>query len=366
MEVAEHQAQCAEHLLLGLQFYFSGKGMKKTSVYAVVLAAGKGTRMKSDKAKVLHEVFFQPMIHHVMDALSSLDISETVVVIGHQGKEVEASLSELSPIFVVQEAQLGTGHAVLATEKILGDRSGTVLILCGDTPLIQGATLKAMLSQHRDTGGALTLMTTELDDPTNYGRIISAPDGSVLRIVEEKDAEPAQKSICEINAGIYCVDAAFLFKALAKVGTDNKQGEMYLTDIVEVARKTGLKVNRFVCPDSEEILGVNSRVELAEAHAALQKRRNYELMLAGVTMYQPETISIEKTVSVAPDTVIFPNTQITGKTTVGKGVQIGSFSMLHDCRIGDGVTIGAYSHLTGMHVAEGSRLLPRTVHPVST
>ncbi len=339
--------------------------MENIPVYAVVLAAGKGTRMKSGKAKVLHEVFFKPMIHHVMEALSFLDISETVVVVGHQGREVEASLSILQPTFVRQEAQLGTGHAVLATKKILAGRRGTVFILCGDTPLIQGATLKAMLFQHQDSGGALTLMTTGLDDPTNYGRVISAPDGGVLQIVEEKDADPVQKSIHEINAGIYCVDNTFLFEALAKVGTDNKQGEMYLTDIVKIAKQAGLKINRFVCRDSAEILGVNSRVELADAHANLQHRRNRELMLAGVTMYQPETISIEKTVSIAPDTVIFPNTQITGKTMVGKGVQIGSFSMLHDCYIADGVTIGAYSHLAGVHVDEGTQVLPHTINLVT-
>lgn len=336
--------------------------MEKTPVYAVVLAAGKGTRMKSDKAKVLHEVFFMPMIYHVMDALRPLDFSETLVVVGHQGKEVEASLSIMKPTFILQEAQLGTGHAVLATEKILGGRKGTVFILCGDTPLIQSATLKAMLSQHRDSAVALTLMTTELADPTNYGRIISAPDGSVLQIVEEKDADPDQKSIREINAGIYCVDSTFLFEALAKVGTDNKQREMYLTDVVKIARQSGLKISRFVCRDSAEILGVNSRVELAEANATLQNRRNRELMLSGVTMYQPQTISIEKTVSVGPDTVISQNTQITGNTTIGKGVLIGPFSMLHDCRIEDGVAIGAYSHLKGVHVTDGSQVLAHTIN----
>lgn len=339
--------------------------MEKTPVYAVVLAAGKGTRMKSEKAKVLHEIFFRPMLHYVMDALSPLELSEAVVVVGHQREEVQAALSAFKPSFVVQEQQLGTGHAVLTAGKILAGREGVVFILCGDTPLIRPETLSNMLSRHQESGAALTVMTTVVDDPANYGRIISSPDGGILRIIEEQDADPEQKSIREINAGIYCVDLHFLFEALGKIGTDNKQGEMYLTDIVKIANLAGLQVNRFACADSQEILGVNSRVELAEAHALVQKRRNQELMLAGVTMYQPETISIAMSVSLAPDTVIFPNTSIRGRTTVGKCTCIGPFCLISDCLIGDGVTIGAYSHLSGVQIQNRCRVEPHTTRLLS-
>jgi len=339
--------------------------MEKTPVHAVVLAAGKGTRMKSEKAKVLHEIFFRPMIHYVMDALVPLDLAEAVVVVGHQREEVQAALALFKPTFVVQEQQLGTGHAVLAAEKVLAGREGVVFILCGDTPLVQPETLRNMLARHQESGALLTVMTTVVDDPTNYGRIISSPDGSLLRIIEEPDADPEQKAIREINAGIYCVDNDFLFEALGKIGTDNKQGERYLTDIVKIANLTGLQVNRFACVDSQEILGVNSRVELAEAHAVVQGRRNRELMLAGVTMYHPETISIEAGVSIAPDTVIFPNTLIRGRTEVGRYTRIGPFCLISDCLIGAGVTIGAYSHLSGGQIQDDCRIKPHTARFLS-
>jgi bifunctional UDP-N-acetylglucosamine pyrophosphorylase / glucosamine-1-phosphate N-acetyltransferase len=202
--------------------------MNPSSVSAVVLAAGKGTRMKSAKAKVLHELFFKPMLHHVLDAVVAAGIEQIAVIVGHQRKEVLASLHGYRIVPVVQEEQLGTGHAVFCAEAACA-QAGLVMILCGDTPLIRPETLQAMLRQHQEREAALTLMTTELDQPFGYGRIISDASGHVLRIVEEKDADEAERAVCEINAGIYLAAKEFLFAALRQVGRSNSQGEVYLT-----------------------------------------------------------------------------------------------------------------------------------------
>lgn len=332
--------------------------MRYQNIYALVLAAGKGTRMKSDKAKVLHETFYAPMIYHVLDAVVALGLEKTIVVTGHQKVEVEGSLQPYDVFFSRQEKQLGTGHAVLAAEELLAGRKGTVLILCGDTPLIRAETLGEMLERHAEEASALTVMTTTLYDPSNYGRILADAAGNVLKIVEEKDASASEKDVKEINAGIYCVDTSFLFSALKTIGTDNSQGEMYLTDIVEIANNQELAVQKFHCADAEEVLGVNSRVELAQAHRVLQQRRNRELMLSGVTMVQPETISIDKKVTIGRDTVIQPNVVITGLTSIGSDCAVGPFVFVRDCRIGNGVKVGPFSCLEGSRLADGEEVLP--------
>jgi len=331
---------------------------KKTS--ALVLAAGKGTRMKSNRAKVLHEVFFAPMIQHVIDAIKPLSLRETIVVVGHQRHDVEKALPGSQVAFVHQEEQHGTGHAVLAAREMLAGKEGTVLILCGDTPLIRTETLRAMLDHHTAKGAKLTVMTTILEDPTNYGRIVTDSDGNILAVVEQKDATPEQRLIKEINAGIYCADIGFLYEALPKIGTDNKQGEVYLTDVVGITNESGHPVNRFVCPDSEEVLGVNSRVELAVAHARLQERRNRELMTGGVTLLGPESVWIGKDVTIGTDTVIHPSVHIGGQTAIGKGCVIEPFTVMYDCLLGDEVTIGAFSCLDGSRIESGASLAPGT------
>jgi bifunctional UDP-N-acetylglucosamine pyrophosphorylase/glucosamine-1-phosphate N-acetyltransferase len=242
-------------------------------ISGLVLAAGLGTRMKSARAKVLHEVLSKPMILHVMDTIKVLDLDHTFIIVGHQKEKVAELVRGYQAKCIVQEEQLGTGHAVLCAEKELQKVGGTVLILSGDVPLIRVETLKAMLAEHAQKKSALTLMTTKLADPTNYGRIIRNEKGNILGIIEEKDATADQKKIREINAGIYCVESEFLFNALKKVGTDNKQGEMYLTDIVKIAIDAGLQVETFSGAGSEEVLGINSRLELAEAKEYLQKRK---------------------------------------------------------------------------------------------
>ena len=251
--------------------------MIQPPVSAFILAAGLGTRMKSTKAKVLHMVSSKPMIHHVVQTVNSIGFDKVFVVVGHQKEEVMAVLDDFQISFVVQEEQLGTGHAVLCAENQLQDIGGIVIILNGDVPLIGKDSIEKMLAKHQDRKPVLTIMTTQLDDPTNYGRILRTKQGQILAIIEEKDATPEQRKINEINAGIYCAEVPFLFEALHKVGTDNSQGEIYLTDIVKIAIGMGQQVEIFGGASAEEVLGVNSKIELAAANDYLQKKKNSKL-----------------------------------------------------------------------------------------
>jgi bifunctional UDP-N-acetylglucosamine pyrophosphorylase/glucosamine-1-phosphate N-acetyltransferase len=239
------------------------------------MAAGLGTRMKSTKAKVLHKVLSEPMIRHVVQTVDSIGFDNVFVIVGHQKEEVMAVLDDFQVSFVVQKEQLGTGHAVLCAGSQLQAIGGTVMILSGDVPLISKDSLQQMLVVHQDKKTALTVMATHLQDPTNYGRILRNEQGQLLAIMEEKDATPDQKKISEINAGIYCAEVSFLFKVLSKVGSDNSQGEIYLTDIVRIAVDMGQRVEIFSGASAEEVLGINSKVELEAANRYLQgKQRN--------------------------------------------------------------------------------------------
>jgi bifunctional UDP-N-acetylglucosamine pyrophosphorylase / glucosamine-1-phosphate N-acetyltransferase len=338
----------------------SGTAEQQGNLSALILAAGKGTRMKSEKAKVLHEVFFAPMIHHVLDAVQPL-FEQIIVVVGHQGKEVQNALSSYRVLFAEQKIQLGTAHAVLSAENQLRATGGTVMILCGDTPLIQTETLRLMLAEHFDAGNPLTVMTTVLENPTHYGRIITDGQGKVTRIIEEKDASPEQKQIREVNAGIYCADVRFLLDSLSEVGTDNKQGEFYLTDAIEIAVGKGKAVHRFLCADAEEVLGVNSRNELAQAHSGLQLRRNRHLMTAGVTLLQPASILVEKGVIIGSDTVIEPCVHLQGRTRIGSSCQVGSFVVLRDTTLADRVSVGTFSYLEGVRIGADEKIPAHTI-----
>ncbi len=330
--------------------------MSSPHVTALILAAGKGTRMKSDLPKVLHNVYFAPMIHHVLDFLQPLDLSKTVVVTGHKKEMVEESLVSYGTTFAFQEKQLGTGHAVLAAEDYIKKEKTTVLILCGDTPLLRTSTLTAMIEQHSKDNAVLTVMSTVRDNPTNYGRMVTDEMGNLLEIVEEKDASAVQRQINEVNAGVYCVDSEFLLQALQQLDTNNSQGEMYLTDIVSIAHGQSLAVKKFRCADALEILGVNSRQELSQAHDILQNRRLQQHMADGVTIIQPDTVTIEQSVTIAADTVISPHCYLSGKSVIASGVTVEPFCMLHDCQVGSGATIGAYSHLHGTSVEPEMKL----------
>lgn len=326
----------------------------------IVLAAGKGTRMKSQKAKVLHDVFYAPMIQHVLDAVEGLKPSKTVVVVGHQKDQVQKQLSHYDISFAEQTVQLGTGHAVLAAEDALRDITGVVMIVCGDTPLIRPSMLAELLKQHSAQASQVTLLTTRLDDPTNYGRIISDDKGNISAIVEHKDAKPEELLVREINAGIYCVDKDLLFTTLKKVGTDNSQGEVYLTDIVKLAVEQGLVVKTFVTSDSIDVLGVNSRLELSQAQTELQRRRNQDLMASGVSMINPESIRISPQSVISSDTLIEPCVHIHGICNIGNATVIEQCVVLHNCTIEKGAHIGANSYLNNATVSEGETIPPHT------
>lgn len=332
--------------------------MSKT-ITAVILAAGKGTRMKSSQAKVLHEVFFKPMLHHVLDCVIKASIDNCAVIVGHQRDRVLESLDgyTIKPVF--QEEQLGTGHAVLCAEAAC-NKTDLVMILCGDTPLIRPETLEEMIKYYQKSAAAITLMTTLLDDPFGYGRIISDSGGNVLGIVEQKDAGDEQLAINEINAGIYLVDREFLFATLKQVGTDNSQGEVYLTDIVGIANTQGMSVHKFIHPQAIDVLGVNSRMELAQAHGELQMRHNRSLMLAGVTMYSPETILIDPAGVIGQDTIIDPCVQITGHCRIGSNCHIETGAVLLNCRLGDNAVIGAHAVLHNCKIDKSEHIPPLT------
>ncbi|MEA3467544.1 MAG: NTP transferase domain-containing protein [Thermodesulfobacteriota bacterium] len=329
-------------------------------LYLVILAAGKGTRMKSNKAKVLHEVFYAPMVHHVLRAISPLQPAKSIVVVGHQREAVEKSLSDFSVHFILQEEQLGTGHAVLCAEPAIDQMSGCVMILCGDTPLIRPETLQEMVDQHKSHKSTLTVMTTILENPTHYGRIISSKKSTVLSIVEEKDADPEQKKIKEINAGIYCIDTQFLFAHLKNIGTNNSQGEVYLTDIVTQAVKENLSVHKFINPASQDVLGVNSRLELSEAHHELQLRRNRDLMASGITLITPETIQVSPQSSVDKDVTLHPGVEISGSSTIASGSDIQAGALLHNVSLGTHCSIGAYSCLNNCDLPADSVTPPHS------
>lgn len=324
---------------------------------ALVLAAGKGTRMKSARAKVLHEVFFRPMIHHVLDAVQMAKIDRCAVVVGHQSKEVLAALDGYAVTPVIQEEQLGTGHAVLCAESACRN-ADLVMILCGDTPLIQPETLQQMLAAHEQAQATLTLMSTILAQPFGYGRIISDAQGKVAAIVEEKDASEEQRRIQEINAGIYLAKRDFLFQALAQVDSNNSQGEIYLTDIVAIAIKQGLKVERFVHEQAIDTLGVNSRGELAKAHAVLQARRNEVLMRDGVSLYHPDSILVAPDCCIGKDSVLEGPIRISGASQIGEACHLSPGCVLHNCQIGDGAQIGANTVMENYQVKAGAKIAP--------
>lgn len=239
---------------------------------AIVLAAGMGKRMQSDLAKVLHPVLGRPMLDHVLDAVRAAGVGRVVVVIGHQAERVRSAMAGRGVEFVLQAEQLGTGHAVRQAEPLLGDEPGTVLVLCGDTPLLTAETLRDLRDTHRATRAAATVLSAELDDPTGYGRVVRGPDGAVLRIVEHKDASPEERRVREINSGLFAFEVADLFSALAEVRADNQQGEFYLTDTLEILRRRGCRISAQRCRDRREVLGINTLEQLREVEEIMQQR----------------------------------------------------------------------------------------------
>jgi bifunctional UDP-N-acetylglucosamine pyrophosphorylase/glucosamine-1-phosphate N-acetyltransferase len=314
--------------------------LNKTAV--VILAAGKGTRMKSEKAKVLYEIGGRPMLSYVLDRAREMGSKKTVVVVGHQADKVREAFSDKDIIFVEQKEQLGTGHAVMQAEKALSRFKGDILILSGDVPLITSETLTGLMDAHRKSKATLTVLTAEPENPYGYGRIIKDSKGNIKKIVEEKDATAEERKVREINTGIYCVDSAFLLKALKKIESKNVQKEHYLTDIVGIAVKEKRKVATCKASDFKEAMGINSRIELAEAECIIKTKTLENLMANGVTIIDPSSTYISPSVKIGPDTIVYPGAMISRDTTIGKGCSIGPGSIISDTRIGNGVKVKAY------------------------
>ena len=326
----------------------------------VILAAGKGTRMKSSLPKVLHKAGGKAMLAHVLTAAKEAGARRNIVVVGFGGEAVEAALKGEAE-FVTQAEQLGTGHAVLQAEPLLGGTQGTVLVLCGDTPLLTGKLLEKLVREHAAAGAKATVLTAVMPDATGYGRVLRSADGMVERIVEHKDATAEERAVREVNSGIYCFEAPDLFAALHEVGNDNAQGEYYLPDVLEILKKKGEKIFAVAADDYEETLGVNSRAQLAASEKILRRRKNEALMADGVTLMDPDTTYVDADVRVGRDTVLYPGTWLEGATVVGEGCEIGPsarfqdvkvgahvtahFCYAHECEIADGVTLGPYVHI---------------------
>ncbi|MGW7252565.1 bifunctional UDP-N-acetylglucosamine diphosphorylase/glucosamine-1-phosphate N-acetyltransferase GlmU [Streptomyces sp. NPDC054834] len=309
----------------------------------VVLAAGEGTRMKSATPKVLHEICGRSLVGHVLAAADELNPQNLVVVVGHAREQVTAHLGKVDPNVrtAVQEKQKGTGHAVrMGLEELGSGVDGTVVVVCGDTPLLTGETLQRLAETHHADGNAVTVLTAEVPDATGYGRIVrDDATGAVTAIVEHKDATAAQREIREINSGVFAFDGQLLADALKKVRTNNSQGEEYLTDVLGILREAGHRVGASVAGDHREIAGINNRVQLSEARRILNDRLLERAMLAGVTVIDPATTWVDVTVTFEQDAVVHPGTQLHGSTHLGEGAEVGPNSRLKDTHVGAGARV---------------------------
>lgn len=324
----------------------------------ILLAAGQGTRMKSALPKVLHPLAGRPLFLHALAAARRLAPARVVIVIGHGAEAVRQAYDGTDVAWAVQEKQLGTGHAVLCAREVFDGFAGEVVILSGDVPLIKEATLRAMLEQHRSRNAAVTLLTASLDRPTGYGRVLRDGAGRVTGIVEEKDASDRQRQICEVNAGVYVASSAFLFAALSSVKNDNQQGEYYLPDIIAIGLDQGKMVETVQVADGREMMGVNTREELAFMEKSLRESINRKWMLAGVTLKDPDTTYIDEGVTIGKDTVIGPNTQLRGKTVIGERCRIDGTAFLTDVEIADDVELKFSVMLTSSRIGAGAIVGP--------
>jgi len=312
-----------------------------SDLLSIILAAGEGTRMKSDKIKILHPVAGKAIIKHVLNTLDGLN-SKIVNVIGYQKNEVQAELEDLDKWdlnYVIQSEQLGTGHAVLQAEKYIEKHEGPVLILYGDTPLLKKESIAEFVKEHEESRSDLTVMTAVFDNPEGYGRIVKDKDGNLSAIVEEKDADFETKKIKEINSGVNCIDSKLLKEFLSNMDNDNAQGEYYLTDIIEYAVKKNKKINTYIVEDSNEIIGINTRKQQAEAEKILRSRIIDQHLTNGVTIIDPDTTFIDSEVEIAQDVTIYPFNYLEGRTKIGANTVINQNCKLKDAVIADNVNI---------------------------
>ncbi|MCZ2077847.1 MAG: bifunctional UDP-N-acetylglucosamine diphosphorylase/glucosamine-1-phosphate N-acetyltransferase GlmU [Bryobacteraceae bacterium] len=334
-----------------------------TNLRVIVLAAGLGTRMKSKRAKVLHRAGGRTLIDHVVGTALELTTPEQVaVVVGHQREDVEELMAPRRVRFVHQREQKGTGHAVMVCRDALESHTGLLLVLYGDCPLLSVETLRALIERQRQSSAAATVITTTLEDPTGYGRVLLDAGGSVQAIVEQKAATPEELQVRIINSGIYCFRSDLLWESISSIQPDNPAREYYLTDIVKIFHASGHKVNAMHLDDANEVLGINTRIELAGVDRIFRERKVRQLMLDGVTIEKPETVTVDLDATVGPDTVIEAFARILGSTQIGEDCTVGAHSIVRDSQIADGVTIHPFSVVelstisSGAHIGPYSRL----------
>ncbi len=315
--------------------------------------------MKSDIVKVLHSLLGLPMLFYSIElSLSGIKAGKTIVVVGYQADRIQEMFKGIPIEFALQKEQLGTGHAVLQAIPFLKSFGGMVLILCGDVPLVKVETLRSFIDTYKRTGSTLSVLTTVVEEPFGYGRILRNSEGWLEKIVEEKDASEEEKTIREINTGIYCVKAPFLKQGLTEIGRENAQGEYYLTDLVEIAKKKGLRCSAHVVADPVEVMGINTRVDLATAHDKLRQEKLKELMLSGVTVVDPKNTYVEKMVEVGKDTIIYPCCVLQGKTKIGEHCIIEHNSRISDSTVGNEVMIRSNSVITESKVEDQASVGP--------
>ena len=341
----------------GLPFVREGEGLE--GIATIILAAGKGTRMKSDLVKVLHPLLGLPLLAYPIDlSLSGIKAEKTIVVVGYQADKIRESFRDPQILFALQEDQLGTGHAVLQALPLLKGFKGIVLILCGDVPLVKEETVLGFIKDFKKNQSILSVMTVAVENPSGYGRILRNAEGCIEKIVEAKDASEREKAILEINTGIYCVNAPFLEESLEEIGKENAQGEYYLTDLVEIANRKGLRCSAYQVSNPIEVMGINTRIDLAMANEALRQEKLRALMLSGVTLIDPKATYIDLRVEVGKDTVINPNCLLQGNTRIGERCTIESNVKISDSVIGNEVTIRANSVITESKIEDDAAIGP--------
>jgi bifunctional UDP-N-acetylglucosamine pyrophosphorylase/glucosamine-1-phosphate N-acetyltransferase len=312
----------------------------------IILAAGKGKRMKSELIKVLHPLMGIPMLSYPIEVAKKLDSKRIILVVGHQGELIEERFKDKGLVFIEQKEQLGTGHAVMCTKDAMKDFKGDVLILCGDVPLVKENTITELIEVHRRGSSKVTVLTTKIETPEGYGRIIRKENGEILSIVEEKDASDEQRRVKEVNTGIYCTEAEYLFEALEKVGRNNKNSEYYLTDIIDEENALG-----FLAENAFEVMGINNRLEMAKANEIIRREIIEEIMIEGVSVIDPLSTYIERGVRIGKDTTIFPNCYIRGASVIGRDCIIEPGSVITDSEIGDKVNIKSYCVISNSKIA---------------
>ena len=326
---------------------------------AIILAAGRGTRMKSELPKVLHKILGKPMIRYVLDSVKAAGVSDVILVAGYGSALLQDAAKDAK--IVVQKELLGSGDAVRTAKRALANYAGDILIVCGDTPLIKADTVKALIAKHKSSGAGVTVLTAKLNDPTGYGRIIRDDNGKVTGIVEEEKASLYEEVINEINVGTYCFKADELFEAIEAVRPDNKKKEIFLTDTISVLKNRGRSIEAYLTEDPDEAIGVNARKDLATSTAIIKKRIVEELMLGGVTIQDPASTVIYPGVRIGKDTTVYSNTVIESDVEIGKNCSIGPFARIRPhVEIGNDVEVGNFVELNRTKVGDDTKIKHHT------